>query len=1060
MYLAKYLPIKFLVFLATIPSLMGQQWSVGYWTPWGNPAIPPSAIEFGGLTHVVHAWALVNANGTLDLTTQRVSTDGPTLISAAHARGVKVLLGVGQMYWAGQTTNLQSAASSNRAALVNNIMSVVNSYGFDGVDIDWEPFSSGTNGPTMKLLAQDLRAQLGTTRSLSVAAIVTDYAYWGSVAAYLDRISAMTYDLTGTWNPYSWHNASLYDPDGLVWSVDLAVKRFTANGVPASKLQIGIPFFGYKWSGGGISGPQQNWSGTPSVSQAYYNTFASTINSTNYRWDALGKVPYLTGTNSFVTYDNEASVAEKVNYVKSKGLGGWIIWELSGGYLPSSSPNQPLLTAIKNAMGGTTTPPPSTTPPVISTTSPLTVGSVGAAYSVTLGVTGTTPITFSISAGALPAGISLNAGSGVISGTPTAAGTFNFTVQASNSAGSVTKAFTVTVNSAPSITTSSPMTSGTLGVAYSLTLSATGTGPITWSVIAGSLPAGLALNAASGVISGTPTVNGTSTFTIQALNGAGSNSKQFGLTIGSVPAITSTSPLTVGVVGTAYSLPLTITGATPITFSVITGALPNGLSLHTNTGLISGTPTLSGSFTFTVQALNAYGNTTKPFALSVDPAPAPPPPPPVTPPDSLQWSIGYWTPNGNPPIPPAAIEWSALTHVVYWSAFINANGTLDVTTQAIPTEGPGLISAAHNKGVKVLLGLAQFDQSTNFLQAATNNRAALVGNIMSIVNTYGFDGVDIDWKPFTPATDGNAMKLLATDLRSALGTKILTGAAIVTDSAFWATTADLFHRVNIQTYALGGTWNPYSWHQSALYDSDGQVWSVNLAVQRFKAAGIAAGKLSIGIPFFASRSTGGQLSSNTAQGITAPKQTWATAPALDALSYQALAGSITTQNYRWDSAAQVPYLSVDNTGSASDNFIAYENAQSIAAKVNFAKTNGLGGWIIWELSNGYIPNQTPNQPLLMAILSAPVQTPMTVRITAPTGGTFRFGSRIRMQVATSGPVDSVQYLVDGIAVSGALAAPYTFDWTGGSRGTHVVTAVAKSVAGNSTTATAVSFKIR
>jgi hypothetical protein len=344
------------------PYVVPTVWSLGYWTPGGNPPLPPSQIEWGGLTHIVHWAALVQANGALDLDTQRVSSDGPALIAEAHARGVKVLLAIEQPFWLGQTGNLQQAVTQNSAALVNNIMNVVNSYGFDGVDLNWKPFNASTNGSAMQALAAELRSRLGT-KILTATAVVTDYTYWGSVQGYFDRIGVMTYDLAGTWNPYSWHNAALYDPDGKVWSLDLAVRRFTSYGVPAAKLSIGIPFFGYQSTGGrlssnrnqGITGPRQYWSTAPSLQQLSYQNLVSSITSNNYRWDTSARVPYLSinksgyASDRFIAYDNEQSVVEKVSYVKSKGLGGWIIWELSGDYLPTRAPNQPLLNAIKNA---------------------------------------------------------------------------------------------------------------------------------------------------------------------------------------------------------------------------------------------------------------------------------------------------------------------------------------------------------------------------------------------------------------------------------------------------------------------------------------------------------------------------------------------------------------------------------------------------------------------------------------------------------------------------------------------------------------------------------------
>jgi hypothetical protein len=423
---------------------------MGYWNGWGPS--PVSAIDWGGVTHVIHWAALVNANGTIDLTTENISASAPSLISAAHGAGRKVVLGIMQPGWAGQTTNLQQAVSGNLNGLVSNIMQVVNTYGYDGVDIDWEPFDTGTSGTAMTLLASALKAQLGT-RALTAAAVVSNSQYWGSAHSSFDRINMMTYDQTGTWNPYSWHNAALYDRDGQVWSVNLAVSRFTSAGVPASKLGIGIPFYGWKWTGGGITGPDQNWSSTPSLGQINYKDLASQITSQNKQWDSLAQVPYLSvntgssSTDEFLTYDDAQSIAAKINYVKTNNLGGWIIWELNDDYFPSQTPAHPLLEAVKNAMGsgssGTT---PTSTTPAITSASSLPTATVGTSYSSTLTASGSTPITWTLTGGALPAGLSLSSSSGLISGTPTSAGSFTFAIQASNAAGADSQQFTLLVN--------------------------------------------------------------------------------------------------------------------------------------------------------------------------------------------------------------------------------------------------------------------------------------------------------------------------------------------------------------------------------------------------------------------------------------------------------------------------------------------------------------------------------------------------------------------------------------------------------------------------------------
>jgi len=173
--------------------------------------------------------------------------------------------------------------------------------------------------------------------------------------------------------------------------------------------------------------------------------------------------------------------------------------------------------------------------PTITTTN-LPSGTIGTAYNSTLIATGDEPITWSIGSGSLPNGLDLLA-DGKISGTPTTSGTFNFTVEAANGVGIDTKSFTITITGgnntptliAPMITATS-LPNGTINTVYNQTLTATGT-VTTWSIDSGSLPAGLSLDSASGVMSGTPTATGTFNFTVKATNGVGSDTKALSITI-------------------------------------------------------------------------------------------------------------------------------------------------------------------------------------------------------------------------------------------------------------------------------------------------------------------------------------------------------------------------------------------------------------------------------------------------------------------------------------------------------------------------------------------------
>jgi len=249
----------------------------------------------------------------------------------------------------------------------------------------------------------------------------------------------------------------------------------------------------------------------------------------------------------------------------------------------------------------------STPPPTIMTTS-LPGGTQNNAYSTTLAATGgTTPYSWSVASGTLPTGLSLASGTGVVSGTPTGAGTSNFTVQVTDANSvSAQKALSLIVAPSPSVTTTS-LPGGTQNTAYSTTLTATGgTLPYSWSVASGTLPAGLTLAPGTGVISGTPTATGTSNFTVQVTDAnSASAQKALSLTVIAAPTITTTS-LPGGTQNTAYTATLTATGGTtPYTWSIATGTLPAGLTLAAGTGVISGTPTATGTSNFTVQVNDA-----------------------------------------------------------------------------------------------------------------------------------------------------------------------------------------------------------------------------------------------------------------------------------------------------------------------------------------------------------------------------------------------------------------------------------------------------------------------
>jgi hypothetical protein len=246
---------------------------------------------------------------------------------------------------------------------------------------------------------------------------------------------------------------------------------------------------------------------------------------------------------------------------------------------------------------------------IINTTS-LPNGSLNAAYDAFLQATGgMQPYSWSIAAGNLPAGLSLNAGTGEISGAPTASGTSNFTVQITDSAvspESAKQSLTITVT-IPLIVTTTLLPNGSVNAPYSATLQASGgTKTYTWSITAGSLPAGLSLDASAGVISGTPTTSENSSFTVQVADVSTQTAAHpLSITIESGLTITTTS-LADGTLKVSYSTTVQATYATmPVTWNISSGALPTGLALDPSTGNVSGTPLVSGTSNFTVMVTDS-----------------------------------------------------------------------------------------------------------------------------------------------------------------------------------------------------------------------------------------------------------------------------------------------------------------------------------------------------------------------------------------------------------------------------------------------------------------------
>ena len=340
--------------------------------------------------------------------------------------------------------------------------------------------------------------------------------------------------------------------------------------------------------------------------------------------------------------------------------------------------------------------------PTITMSTPA--GNIGQVYSQTISFGGALS-SASIASGSLPTGLSLTSGGTVVSGTPTASGTFTVVLSGIDTNGVVASSgFTILVNT-PVVISTSTLPTGNLGVSYSANVIATGgAGPIAFTLSAGALPQGLTLSSA-GTISGTPTTSGTVNFTVRADDGLSpAFFRALAIQVIAPPIVISTTTLSGGSIGSAYSDAVVATGGSGgLQFTVTTGVLPAGLILSSG-GLISGIPTVVGTSNFTVSVTDAFSNSaSRVFSIAV---------------------ISPISITSNPNLPPTTVGASVSF------AFTTTGGTPPLTWATSGGPGVGLrVSNGILSGIPTLAGVYIFT-----VQVTDSNGAVASLPFTQIVN--------------------------------------------------------------------------------------------------------------------------------------------------------------------------------------------------------------------------------------------------------------------------------------------------------------------------------------
>ncbi len=369
------------------PDLAQDKRVVGYfaqWAPERNFFV--SNVDAKKVTHINYAFSNVSENGECILGdpkadvervyTAEESVNGkadPASSAAFHGNFyqlkelkakypyLKILISVGGYEWSANFSKAAMTEASRQTFVKSCIDLYMLTYKgvFDGIDIDWEyPVSGGLvdNGrPEDKhnftLLLAELRRRLdelgsadGTHYLLTMAAAsgpgMDQHYERPGIVQYLDWINLMTYDLHGTWDKITNFNAPLYqdtnDPGDASLNVDAVVQDYLEAGIPADKLVMGVPFYGYAWTGASYNndGLYQECA-YPKMGKAPTYTEVLTDYLPTYKrfWNAESQVPYLYNINTavFVSYEDPQSISAKAGYAKDKNLAGVMIWELSQG---------------------------------------------------------------------------------------------------------------------------------------------------------------------------------------------------------------------------------------------------------------------------------------------------------------------------------------------------------------------------------------------------------------------------------------------------------------------------------------------------------------------------------------------------------------------------------------------------------------------------------------------------------------------------------------------------------------------------------------------------------
>lgn len=409
-------PLFILLFSCNGSTQVPQKLISGYFPSWRwydrDKLVQPATLDYSRYDIINYAFLDVEPNGSISLTDPWADKNlllgpinngsapagydqskdlgnpvyhqsGKRFSDYAHRNKVRLVVSLGG--WAHSENFSQVAASAAaRARLASQCGTIVQLYQLDGIDIDWEyPGQIERGGraedkQNFTLLLQairqaldqkerQLRRELLLTIACSAApARMTDID-WPQVKNLVDGINLMSYAFYGHWDPVTNHNAPLFPPANATqpgFSCSEAVQNLLDMGVPSLKINLGLAFYGRTQLTTGASGLHVSGLRCPdtiaftrnAATPQYYEIMDRYNQGVyDYQWDEVAQVPFLsgkTGIRSFVSFDDERSIALKAEFAKSRNLHGVVIWDIAADHLETTPGSRvlagaPLATAAR-----------------------------------------------------------------------------------------------------------------------------------------------------------------------------------------------------------------------------------------------------------------------------------------------------------------------------------------------------------------------------------------------------------------------------------------------------------------------------------------------------------------------------------------------------------------------------------------------------------------------------------------------------------------------------------------------------------------------------------------